>query len=340
MIRRLALAFALPLLLAAQGCSWPWDQLEPRTDGPGDLSRPESLLDRARRDSPADVSSDRAHDVGAVTCNFTGSWRFDSVERLPDSINTAKPELEPYLWFEQGTVHLYFSRGDLANREIWQADGNGGGETAFANARAYDIGPAARFSVTVDGLTAFVSARKGYPNTGTDDFDLFSATRTSVTAPFAPAQFSTLAISTSGQDWDAYPSADGLELFYSISDAGASRVFVARRGSTSVPFAASSEVTATAGGKGANPAITSDGRVLFFSSNRSGSTSSRHDLWYVVRDNGGEFSGAQLVPGVNSEYDETESYITPDGCWLYFASTRDGDHNQADIYRARYKTAQ
>ena len=72
------------------------------------------------------------------------------------------------------------------------------------------------------------------------------------------------------------------------------------------------------------PAISQDGRYLYFSSNRAGGHGG-YDL-YVARWTGQEWSGAEaLGPTINSPANETGPALAADDSRLYFSSNRGGD---------------
>lgn len=68
--------------------------------------------------------------------------------------------------------------------------------------------------------------------------------------------------------------------------------------------------------------------VLYFSSNRPG-LGDGGDI-YRSRSNGGAFGPAELVPGINSAYDDGQPNLRRDGLEIFFYSTRPGDVAQGD----------
>jgi serine/threonine protein kinase/Tol biopolymer transport system component len=87
------------------------------------------------------------------------------------------------------------------------------------------------------------------------------------------------------------------------------------------------------------PSISSDGRELFFSSNRSGSLDDR-DIWVARRESTNDQWGkpTNLGPPVNSSASENTPCISQDGLTLYFASNRPHGHGDFDLWRARRST--
>jgi hypothetical protein len=87
----------------------------------------------------------------------------------------------------------------------------------------------------------------------------------------------------------------------------------------------------------ADPWFTTDGRSLYFISNRGsdGGAKSDLDIWRVDRAHDGPWGTPQRLPApVNSTGQEWFPRLAPDG-WLYFGSDRPGGHGKTDIWRAR-----
>jgi hypothetical protein len=88
------------------------------------------------------------------------------------------------------------------------------------------------------------------------------------------------------------------------------------------------------------PALSPDGKVLVFTSNRAGGAG-HLDLWYSVRDAMGVWSPAKLVPDINTPEDEISPHFGADGKF-YFSSNWDyknkkkGDVGK-EVFRAEYR---
>ena len=294
------------------GCAWDWEQFEPRID--------------------------------AGRCSWADPARFTLSTPTPVSeVNTAAArEFEPFLSADELT--LYFA-----------SDRQGGESRCYLTRRTQPDGPfgeveeqsginvpgaMSRFALSADGLTAYIAAPGGYPASATGDAELFSATRKSAAVPFTSAQFAPLAaINTAANEWDPFPSSDGLRLYYAehTPTKSQNRLMVAARTAVDRPWA----------GKGApvpgldladlppkaktdNPALTADELLIVFSSDLKGSVAGDRDLWYAVRaDRAASFSAPRQLPAVNTDKWESEVTISVDGCRVYFV--RDDD-----IYTARY----
>ncbi len=85
----------------------------------------------------------------------------------------------------------------------------------------------------------------------------------------------------------------------------------------------------------AQGAITPDGRILVFASDREGGSGGM-DLWISVKDFTGEFGPpVNLGTQINTEGNEFSPSFAPDGATLYFASTGHGGYGGSDLFMAR-----
>jgi WD40-like Beta Propeller Repeat len=86
-------------------------------------------------------------------------------------------------------------------------------------------------------------------------------------------------------------------------------------------------------GVGQRPSIRHDGREIFFTSNRPGSTANSQDLWVATRETVFDAWSAPVNLGspVNSALVDVQPYISSDGETLFFASNRPSG-GPTDIY--------
>ncbi|WP_394844312.1 hypothetical protein LZC95_45575 [Pendulispora brunnea] len=74
--------------------------------------------------------------------------------------------------------------------------------------------------------------------------------------------------------------------------------------------------------KNAGAAVTQDGLTVYFVSTRSGAGD--QDIWVATRTtDSGTFGTPTRLPGVNSSFNDSPGWISPDGCRLYLSSDRD-----------------
>jgi len=89
------------------------------------------------------------------------------------------------------------------------------------------------------------------------------------------------------------------------------------------------------------PALSADGKVLVFVTNRKGGVGGL-DLWYSVMDASGNWTKPLLVPNINTAGDEKSPHFGADGKFYYstnwdYKNNKKGSTGQ-DIYRAEYET--
>lgn len=176
--------------------------------------------------------------------------------------------------------------------------------------------------ISDDMLTLYLfSTRPG----GSGDRDLWSATRS---APAASFQAMEQLRGINGPGRDQVPSLTPDErtlIWESVRPGGAgdSDLWLAERPSRAEDFGSPrnlAELNTPAEDGG--PSLSSDGRILFFISNREGGLP---DIWTAERTNAvSPFGAATPVAEVNSPADEHDPCISPDGQELFFSSNRSG----------------
>jgi len=156
--------------------------------------------------------------------------------------------------------------------------------------------------------------------------------------PASPRIFADGVISTVNYERDFALSPDGKELFYTLQ-APKQGVFQTilymhkdANGKWSAP-----EVAPFAGNySDLEPAFSSDGQKLFFSSNRplQANQPKDFDIWWVEKKNGAWGEPKNIGPPVNTNGDEYYPSITNSGN-LYFTATRKNAVGKEDIFLAR-----
>jgi hypothetical protein len=232
-------------------------------------------------------------------------------------LNAAVSESDPFLSDDELTIYVS-SGGDIrtaSRAAIGDPFPPATIETSLS-ARAFNDYKA---SITGDGLTAFVSTRRG----GTGVTEIYRGTRGSSSDAFVLDTMYVAAINTGVDQWDAHISRDGLRLYLSPGNGAAQHPTVAVRASDASPFAASQTIAEIASSARDNDhTLSADERVIVFASDRTGS----RQLHYAVRDTpDGTFSNPALLPGVQT--DDDAPHLSSDGCRLYFVSDRDGSND-------------
>ncbi len=80
-----------------------------------------------------------------------------------------------------------------------------------------------------------------------------------------------------------------------------------------------------------DPSVSADGETLYFNSDRDPG-SGEFDLWMSTRVSGQWTAPVNLGPTINSEYDDREPAISPNGQSMYFSSNRPGGFGNGDIW--------
>ena len=80
------------------------------------------------------------------------------------------------------------------------------------------------------------------------------------------------------------------------------------------------------------PAISCDGKTMYFASNRTGGKGGT-DLWMSTLADDGLWDPPVNMKSINTEGDEEAPYIAPDGLTLYFSSNGHPGFGDADIFR-------
>lgn len=141
----------------------------------------------------------------------------------------------------------------------------------------------------------------------------------------------------SSHEYESSPtfSSDGNEVFFFRADPGygryrllTSRCIDGRWTPPAAPTFAKQDASE------ADPALSEDGRWLYYVSARADPAGERLDIWRVQRDDGGRWGEPERLPEpVNSAASQLLPRPQPDGR-LLFGSSREGGLGQGDIYMA------
>jgi hypothetical protein len=141
---------------------------------------------------------------------------------------------------------------------------------------------------------------------------------------------------TSGSEWGASLTADGLTLFFAHETPGeGGDLYRATRPDRGVTFSAPVALTnLNTSDDDGTPFVSADGLRLYFHSTREGGPGAR-DLYVATRsDVTAEFTGAQLLANVNGSTNDHLPRLSPDELTLWFTSTRTGGPGRADLWTA------
>ncbi len=316
------MARALLVLVMVTGCGF---QLGIGADGaPADDARDADIAD-GDIDAPA-----------PTTC--LGKWQAHQVAfstpSLLANIPTAGQQGDPAMTSDE-LVLFFVWDGDLfADHDIWAAIRpsltDPFGESGIKSSISDLVSEDSKLSVNGDGLIGVIASQR-FGTVG--GWDLFEARRSAsgnaVFETISPA--SLFRVNDTNTQLDPHISADGLHVYYAAGDP--QQIWVAARAGIDDSFAIPEQVAGIAsnGGDGnADPTLSPDETVIVFTSNRT-APQALTNLWYATRTSTGTFGTPQMVPDVNSSGYDGDPFLSPDGCRLYFASTRG---STSDLYVA------
>ena len=193
--------------------------------------------------------------------------------------------------------------------------------------------------ISADGLVLyFASMRAG----GSGHWDLWGATRVTTDDPWGEPNNLGPTVNSEYQELCPCLSADGLSLYFSDGPLtfrpeglGGGDLWVARRATVFDPWGPPENLgpAVNSSAYDISPSISSDGRVLFFQSTRSGGPA---DLWMTSRATTEDDwePAVRLESPINTSASDCNPNISPDGSSLYFSSKRGGGQGGWDLYQA------
>lgn len=159
-------------------------------------------------------------------------------------------------------------------------------------------------------------------------------------APQQLALFGEGFISTAINERDFALSPDGNEVYFTISSPRSDFQTIVYSRQTKPGQWTKPEVVSFAGVySDLEPALSADGKTLYFASNRplSGNTPKDFDIWKVTREGSGWGTPVNLGAPINTENDEFYPSVTKTG-HLYFTANYPGQgRGREDIYKAEWK---
>lgn len=279
-------------------------------------------------DTAVDTPVDTAVDTVAGRCDLTKP--FAGVMPVP-GVNTAEWDSNPSLSPDELT--MYFA-------SIRQSPGSANGDLYVATRANRDdpFGPAAGIaalntgsderasSIAPDGLALYFHSSRA------SNYDLWFSTRANTAAPFDPP----VALTTlNSADIETSPAiaANGQTLYFDRTPStGPTVIWKSTLGGTG--FGTPTVVTELSSASSYTPTISADGLQIHFGSDRATGQGST-DIWVATRASTSDPFGTPMnVSELNSADDDRPGWISPDGCRMYFSSTRAGGSGSFDIWQA------
>ena len=193
---------------------------------------------------------------------------------------------------------------------------------ANVNSSADEAGP----SLSADGRSLFFSSFVGTPRPGGHGkCDIWVTTRATASDPWGPPVNLDPPVNTLNNDFGPFIWGDGCTLLFSSDRDGGSGsydLWMTTRETTDNEWATPVPLeNVNSGGPELLPAMSPDGRILFFQRGYGGTT----DLWMATRKSIDEpFGPPERVPSpINYlDYDDCNARFAPDGSTLYITSNR------------------
>ena len=168
-----------------------------------------------------------------------------------------------------------------------------------------------------DGLTIYFASARGTANRG---FEIYTSTRATLNSAWSAPQL-VPELTSSVDDLPGTPSADGLLIPVTIG-ASPRQIHLATRPSTGAAWSAPlliPLINSTADEAGAH--LSADGLALYFYSTRNGG----EDLFVTTRTSrAAPFGPPEAITELNTGFEETDPWVSPDQRHIVFASDRGG----------------
>jgi Tol biopolymer transport system component len=268
---------------------------------------------------------------------------FGPARNLGAPVNTAGIEVGPNLSADGLTLYFVSDRpgGHSGSAELWMSTR---ATTLDPWQTPVNVGPpinsqsAASPSISSDGLELFFDNGLRVRPGGQGSGDIWYARRPTTSSPWNEPQ--NLGPIVNGPFNDGVPklSRDGLSLFFASDrpgGAGGRDIWVTSRRSREEPWTAPLNLGPTVNGPGSDwcPALSTDGLMLMFQSDRPGGLGG-DDFWLSTRSSvSAPWAVAiHLGPEINTPADEAKPEFSLDGRMLMFMSTRPGGVGSLDIW--------
>ncbi|MEM9460938.1 MAG: hypothetical protein AAGF11_42635 [Myxococcota bacterium] len=282
-------------------------------------------------DEATSVETGATPDVGCTDRWGQPGWGFEAPVLL-EGLNSELLEADPRLSADGLT--LSFSSTRL---------GGAGGFDLYLATRAQPSGPfdapvpltslntpfdETALSWVSDGSVVFASTRST-----ADQWSTLWQAQLSPTVEISPLDALDL---PDLNNFDPFVSADGLQLLWTAANSGTDDLNLRAAGRSALDdsFEALGGFSFESAAYDDSLTLSANGRIALWGSERTGGLGA-HDLWFAVRATPeDEFGAPTLVPDLNSEFQDRESFVTADGCTVLFVSERPDGVGQWDLYSA------
>jgi hypothetical protein len=287
-----------------------------------------AVVDAETPDASADAG---AVDSAQAACDPTAA--FGTVAPLAD-FNTAANEDAVFLSDDQLTALFSSDRpGGAGGYDLWIA------VRSDVQARFSAPSPVAGVNSAADERQPVLSADSlrllFMSNQGSTAYRLVEATRNTITGGFAPPVM-VAGLDSGAGEISPWLSADNTQIYFGSGRAGGlggNDVYVSDLSAAGAGDPADlTVINSTA--DDASPVLSRDGLTLYLASKRPDSAAlGNDDIWVSRRASvSAPFGAPAAVPELNSSAADGPRWLSPDGCTLYFTSTRNGGQGGYDLY--------
>ena len=347
---------SLPVMLGIRGygqINFPNMNFNPLNDKLFNLSTPSDIKDYKSSIATFGVQIQAVYKFGkAYVPKEYKDFDTELAETYDKSLNTNYDELAPRVSADGKTLyfiredHPYNTKGSGNSQDIWEADISNGIDNATANhlnkpfnQKTYN----SIIGISPDGNSMMI---KGYYVNGQYEgkgFSTITKTKDGWSSPKG-VKVDSYKNMTKGDYVGGYWSADGKHLILSFSESSSNNdqsLYVSHLqddGNYSKPINISEKINED-GVNNHSPYLASDGKTLYFASNREGGEGS-HDIWVIKRldDTWTNWSDpVNLGPEINTE--DWDAYYTIDaqGKYAYKVTYENSKANSADVVRIKLK---
>ena len=263
---------------------------------------------------------------------------------LVPNVNSSSAEASQSISFDGLTLYFASNRpGGYGNADIWVSTrpttedewGEPQNLGPPVNSSSDDYNP----SISADGLTLYFSDYFYYPRPGGfGGCDIWKTTRVTTEDDWGEPVNLGSPINSSTHDLYQCISLDGLSLYftsYRPGGYGKGDLWISKRESASDTWREPMNLgpTVNTSNWDGKAAISADGCILFFTSNRSGGAGS-WDLWMTKRATIHDHWTTPVPLPINTGYDDGNAGLSADGRTLYFFSTRPGGPSNGDLWQS------
>ncbi|MBN1990312.1 MAG: PD40 domain-containing protein [Bacteroidales bacterium] len=126
-------------------------------------------------------------------------------------------------------------------------------------------------------------------------------------------------------------SYDGTALYLSVDDPRNADIYVSKLTKNKWSGAEKLDKTVNSKYNETHASVSRDGQTLYFASDRKGGAGGL-DIYRSKKDAKGKWGEAESIAAINTKFNETSPFLTPDGKYLYFASEGHNSMGGFDIF--------